>query len=262
MPIAVLLSAAIAAGASLFAPVSSPAAPRTPVNAVRVVHAYPHDPTAFSQGLVVHAGKLLEGTGHYGQSKLRSVDLLTGKPNVDIKLSNDVFGEGVTVWKDSILQLTWKNGYLITYDAATFKRTGTVAYRDIDPTLKEGWGITHNGTHLIISDGTSALRIVDPKTFRTVKRLRVKDGFLRLGQLNELEFINGEIFANVWYRDQIARINPETGRVNSWLDLTPLRPAAVANNREAVLNGIAWDPISKRLFVTGKNWPTLYEISF
>ncbi len=262
MPLAVLLVAAVAAGATIMVPASAPATPRAPVKRVTVVKAYPHDATSFSQGLVVHDGKLLEGTGHYYKSRLRLVDLQTGKPSVDIKLPDDVFGEGVTVWKNTIIQLTWKNGYLITYDASTFERTGNVSVRDIDPTMREGWGITHDGTHLYISDGTSTLRIVDPATFRTVKRLRVKDGFRSLSQLNELEFVNGEIFANVWYRDQIARIDPQTGKVIGWLELAHLRPAAVARNREAVLNGIAWDPTGQRLFVTGKNWPALYEVSF
>lgn len=262
MPLVVLLIAAVAAGATLLIPSGSAAIPGAPVSPVKVVHTYPHDQTSFCQGLVVHNGKILEGTGHYRQSRLRSVDLLTGKPDVDIALPGDVFGEGVTVWENTIIQLTWQNGYLITYDAKTFQRTGTVSLRKIDPTLKEGWGITHNGTHLIISDGSSTLRLVDPRTFRVVKRFRVKDGFRSVSDLNELEFVNGEIFANVWYKDQIARIDPSTGRVTGWLDVSALRPPELANSREAVLNGIAWDPTSKRLFVTGKNWPVLYEVSF
>ncbi len=259
MPLAVLLIAVVAAGASWLAPASSAGAPVEPV---KVVHAYPHDKTSFCQGLVVHNGKILEGTGHYNQSRLRAVDLLTGKPDIDIALPGDVFGEGITVWENTIIQLTWKNGYLITYDGTTFERTGTVPMKQIDSTLREGWGITHNGTHLIISDGSSTLRLVDPQTFRVVKRLRVKDGFRSVSQINELEFVNGEIFANVWYKDHIARIDPETGRVNGWLDLSALRPPELARSREAVLNGIAWDATSKRLFVTGKNWPVLYEISY
>ncbi|MEZ6130891.1 MAG: glutaminyl-peptide cyclotransferase [Planctomycetaceae bacterium] len=261
MPAFVLLTAAAAAAISLWAPAgtSAPAAPMIPV---RVVNSFLHDRTAFCQGLVVHNGQLLEGTGQYEHSRLRSVDLLTGQPITDIALPDEVFGEGITVWDNTIIQLTWRNGYLITWDAQTFKRTGTVALRQIDPSLTEGWGITHNGTHLIISDGSAVLRLVDPKTFRTVRRLRVKDGFRAIDRLNELEFVNGEILANVWYRDQIARINPDTGRVTGWLDLAPLRPPEVARDREAVLNGIAWDASAKRLFVTGKHWPKLYEITF
>lgn len=263
MPLAVLLIAATAVGASMLAPATTPnPAPKAPIHAVRIINTFPHDPTSFSQGLVVHGGKLLEGTGHYNQSRLRLVNLQTGQPDVDIQLPGDVFGEGVTVWKNTIIQLTWKNGYLITYDATTFKRTGTISLRDIDPTLREGWGITHDGTNLIISDGSATLRIVDPQTFRAIRRLRVKDGYRSLSQLNELEFVNGQIFANVWHRDQIARIDPRTGRVSSWLDLTAVRPPEVSRNREAVLNGIAWDPTAKRLFVTGKYWPKVYEVSF
>lgn len=258
MPIFVLLLAAFAAGAALL-PSGGDSAPTTKA---RLVKAYPHDTGAFCQGLVVHKGQLLEGTGQYNQSRLRLVDIQTGVPSAQVALPNNVFGEGVTVWKDTILQLTWKNGYLITYDAATLQRRGQIALNTIDRTLYEGWGITHNGTHLIISDGSSTLRFVDPATFRLAFTLPVTDGRNRVNRLNELEFVDGEIFANVWYRDQIARIDQATGVVNSWLDVSALRPRSVRNNREAALNGIAWDPVQKRLFVTGKNWPTVFEVSF
>lgn len=258
MPFALLLVAGSVLGVTLFGPgVSSAAAP---VQRVQIVNKYPHDPTSFCQGLVVHQGALLEGTGHYRQSKLRLVDVESGRPSVDIQLPAEVFGEGVTVWQDTILQLTWRNGYLITYDANTLRRTGTVRLRDIDSSLREGWGITHDNKNLIISDGSSTLRIVDPKTYRTVQRLRVRDGRRSVSKLNELEYVDGEIFANVWYLDRIARIDPATGLVNGWLDLEPLRPPG--SSREDALNGIAWDAGKKRLFVTGKNWPTLYEIRF
>ena len=257
MPIAVL-AVAVTVAASVFLASDSSAA--APVQRVRVVNRFPHDPASFCQGLVVHKGGLLEGTGHYNQSRLMLVDLKSGKPSVDVRLPGEIFGEGVTVWQDTIIQLTWRNGYLITYNADTFERTGTVRLRDIDSGLREGWGITHDGTHLIISDGKSILRFVNPKTFQTVRRLKVTDGRRAVSKLNELEFVNGEIFANVWYSDRIARIDPETGRVNSWLELKPLRPRGLT--REDVLNGIAWDAVNKRLFVTGKKWPTLYEIAF
>ncbi len=256
MPIALLLAAAAALGTSML---SSGIAP---VHVVRLVNSYPHDPSSFSQGLVVYKGGILEGTGHYGESRLRLIDIESGRLSVDVPLPNDEFGEGVTVWQDTILQLTWKKGYIITYDAETMKRTGTIPLRRIDSSLRQGWGITHDGTNLIISDGSAILRFVDPKTFRLRKRLRVRDGRQTITKLNELEFVNGEIFANVWYRDQIARIDPETGMVNSWLELKQLRPASVKRSREAVLNGIAWDADAKRLFVTGKNWPTLYEVTW
>ena len=258
MPIIVLLLATLAAGAALLPSGGASA----PVTKARMVKAYPHDTGAFCQGLVVHNGQLLEGTGQYNESRLRLVDIKTGVPSVQLALPNNVFGEGVTVWKDTILQLTWKNGYLITYDAATFQQRGKVALSTIDRTLYEGWGITHNGTHLIISDGSSTLRFVDPATFRLAHTLRVIDGRSAVKWLNELEFVDGEIFANVWYKDQIARIDPATGLVNSWLDVSSMRPRSVRNNREAALNGIAWDAGQKRLFVTGKNWPTVFEVSF
>ena len=258
MPIAVLILATIAAGAALL----PTGAVKAPVAQARLIKSYPHDTGAFCQGLVVYNGQFLEGTGQYNASRLRLVDIETGTPQFQVTLPGNVFGEGVTVWKNSIIQLTWKNGYLITYDAKTMRQTGTVRLRDIDRTLYEGWGITHDGQHLIISDGSPTLRFVDPETFRIVRRVKVSDDRRPVSKLNELEFVNGEIFANVWYQDQIARIDPQTGRVNRWLDVASLRPRSVRNNREAALNGIAWDPASNRLFVTGKNWPAVFEVSF
>jgi len=262
LPFAVLAAAVIAAGVAMLTPGSGAASAAATVIDAKLVQAYPHDETAFCQGLAFHESQLLEGTGQYGRSRLRLVDLETGRPRIDVPLANNVFGEGVTVWKDRILQLTWQNGYVIVYDANTLRQTGTVAYRDIDPKLREGWGLTHDGTHLILSDGTSLLRFIDPERWVTVKSMRVKSGFRSVDKLNELEYINGEIFANVWYQDRIARIDPESGRVTSWLDVSKLRPRSVRRNREAVLNGIAWDAQQQRLFVTGKNWPKLFEIRY
>ncbi|MEZ6061797.1 MAG: glutaminyl-peptide cyclotransferase [Planctomycetaceae bacterium] len=263
LPLVILAATSLCAGMVFFLPApGSSFANAVESTEAKLVKAYPHDATAFCQGLVVYRGQLLEGTGQYGRSRLRLVELESGVPDVDVPLANDVFGEGVTVWKDQIIQLTWQNGYLIVYDAATFKRTGTVAYRDIDASLKEGWGLTHDGTHLILSDGTSLLRFIDPETWRVVKSMRVKSGLRSLSRLNELEYVNGEIFANVWYQDRIARIDPESGRVTGWLDVSALRPRAVRRNREAVLNGIAWDAEQQRLFVTGKHWPNVFEIRY
>lgn len=260
IPFALLLVAAVALGTTLFGPEETSAA--APVREVRLIKAYPHDPKSFCQGLAVHNGSILEGTGHYRESRLRLVDLESGVPTVDIPLDDSEFGEGVTVWQNTIIQLTWKKGYFITWDAQTMKRTGTVSLRQIDSRLREGWGITHDGRHLIISDGSSTLRFVDPNSMKLVNKIRVKDGRRYVSKLNELEFVNGEIFANVWYRDQIARIDPKTGLVNSWLELQQLRPPALRRNREAVLNGIAWDARNQRLFVTGKYWPSLFEIAY
>jgi glutamine cyclotransferase len=203
---------------------------------------------------------LLEGTGRYQQSRLRRVDIPSGKVETEVRLQDNIFGEGVTVFEDRILQLTWKNGFLIVYDAATMQQRGVIRYRDMDSSMREGWGITHNGTHLIISDGTSRLRFCDPQTYQVVRRVNVRNGLRSLSKLNELEFVDGLILANVWYEDRIARIHPETGDVVDWLDLKGVKPREVRWDREAVLNGIAWDGKTKRLYVTGKNWPALYEL--
>lgn len=259
MPLAALALAGVAAGTAAFYR-GAPADAAPPVRPVQVVQRLPHDETAFCQGLVYHDGALLEGTGQYNRSRLRRVDLQTGRSQQEVRLPGDVFGEGITVWNDRVLQLTWQNGYLIVYDADTFERTGTVRYRTIDPSLREGWGITHDGSQLIISDGTSTLRFCDPDSYRVVRRLRVRNGFRGLTQINELEYVNGLILANVWYDDRIARIDPATGRVVDWLDLQQIRPREVRRDREAVLNGIAWDPAERRLFVTGKHWPALFEL--
>lgn len=261
LPLTVLTITAATAGAAFFAG-QNRTSDRAPSVPVQLVQAYPHDPGAFCQGLVIHKGRLLEGTGQYNESRLRLVDIASGKPVYQVDLPGDVFGEGVTVWKDTIIQLTWRNGYLITYDARTFRRKGTVVLRRIDRSLKEGWGITHDGTHLIVSDGTPTLRFLDPETFRLVRKVYVREGRRGVDELNELEFVNGEILANVWYHDRIARIDPATGQVTGWLDVSALRPAAVRNDREAALNGIAWDSVGKRLYVTGKNWPTMLHVRY
>ncbi len=260
MPFGVLLIAGIAASMAFTLSADSAAQTAATTYRVRVVKTLPHDPSSFSQGLAVHQGQLLEGTGQYGKSRLRRLDTETGRILKDLRMEDDIFGEGVTVWDGMILQLTWKNGFLIVYDAETFERIRMIPYRDMDPTLREGWGITHDGQQLIISDGSATLRFVDPATFRLTKTLVVRHGWRSLSQLNELEYIEGEIFANVWYRDEIARIDPQSGAVKGWLDLSSLKPREVRFNREAVLNGIAWDSQNRRLFVTGKNWPSLFEI--
>ena len=226
-----------------------------PTHSASVVAKYPHDRQAFTQGLVVDGDVLIEGTGQEGESTLRKVELKTGKVLVHVKLADSVFGEGVTILNDKIYQLTWKRHFGYVYDRKTLKYEKMFRYAG------EGWGLTNDGKHLILSDGTDVLRFIDPKTFKVHKRLSVKgQRNLPLKDINELEYINGEIFANIWYEDYIARIDPKTGLVNSWLDLRHIRPPSVRNNREAALNGIAWDAKAKRLFVTGKDWPTLFEI--
>lgn len=226
----------------------------TPVDTAKIVNTYPHDNGAFTQGLAISNGQLYEGTGQYGTSTLRHVELETGKVLRSVGLQRQFFGEGIAIWKDSIIQLTWKSRRAFVFDLATLK------YRKAYKYAGEGWGLTHDGRHLIISDGSSRLRFVEPDTFREVRRVTVHDGRRRIEDLNELEYVDGEIYANVWYNDAIARISPEDGRVLGWIDLSHLWPVNQRPTREHVLNGIAYDATNKRLFVTGKNWPRLFEI--
>jgi len=227
---------------------------RPPVDGYQVVNAFPHDPKAYSQGLAYADGVLYEGTGQYGQSSLRRVDLKSGRVTRFVRLNERLFGEGIVVLDDRIIQLTWKNRTGLVFDRQTMNYRRSFRYSG------EGWGITEDGRHLIISDGSSTLRFLDPKTFRVVKRLAVKSGGRRVDNLNELEFVEGEIYANVWGADYIARISPDSGEVLGWIDLAGLFPSRQRPSAEAVLNGIAYDRQGKRLFVTGKLWPKLYEI--
>ena len=258
-----MAGALLAACASL--PPPAPAAPQvrapaaTPLYGVRVVRTYPHDRFAYTQGLVYRDGVLYEGTGLPGRSSLRKVDLATGKVLKIRALDAKYFGEGVALWKDRLIQLTWQSGVGFVYDRETFEPIRTFTYPG------EGWGLTDDGKRLIMSDGSSVLRFLDPETLRQVGRLPVHDEMGAVDRLNELEFVNGEILANVYETDTIARIDPKTGRVSAWIDLRGLlSPAELAsiNAQEpgGVLNGIAYDASGKRLFVTGKLWPKLFEI--
>lgn len=225
-----------------------------PTQPYQVLRTYPHDPGAYCQGLVYHDGFLYEGTGSYGRSSLRKVELETGRVVKKRELDAHLFGEGITLWKDRIIQLTWKSKQAIEYRYDTFEERRRFPYRG------EGWGLTHDGRQLIMSDGTATLRFLDPQTFAVKRRLLVKDGSRRVSRLNELEYVGGEIYANIWYDDHIVRISPRTGRVLAWIDLSRLYPAARRRDSDNVLNGIAYDSQHNRLFVTGKNWPTLFEI--
>ncbi len=227
---------------------------RAPVQDCTVVRSFPHDPAAFCQGLVFHDGFLYEGTGSYGESTIRKVELETGKVLQRHDLAADEFGEGITLWKDRLIQLTWKSQTAICYDVASFRELQRHRYRG------EGWGLTSDGRQLIMSDGTATLRFIEPKTFTVLRELVVRDGNRRIRNLNELEYVEGEVYANIWYEDRIARISPESGRVLGWIDLSRLWPAGQRPHRDAVLNGIAYDAQHQRLFVTGKNWPKLFEI--
>ena len=219
----------------------------------KVVAVYPHDPRAFTQGLVIRGGRLYEGTGQYGASTLRRVDLATGNVEKSRSLAPEYFGEGVAVLGDKIYQLTWKNGSVFVYDLESFNFEKSLQYKG------EGWGLTDDGERLIMSDGTATIRFLDPATFQTVRTIAVHDGDLAVDKLTELEFINGEIWSNVWYDDRIARISPADGAIVGWIDLSSLYPKT-ARGSEAVLNGIAYDTATKKLYVTGKNWPQLYQI--
>lgn len=220
----------------------------------QVIQTYPHDKNAFTQGLIFDQGELYESTGLEGKSSVRKVDLETGKVLQISKLSDRYFGEGITLWQDRLIQLTWVSKTGLVYDKKTLKQIATFNY----PT--QGWGITHNNQELIMSDGSNTLYFLNPNTFKETKRIRVTDQNRPIDRLNELEFVNGEIWANVWLSDRIARIDPETGVVTSWIDLTGIIDPAATPTKDAVLNGIAYDPESDRLFVTGKLWPKLFEI--
>lgn len=224
---------------------------QVPVHGVEVVASYPHDPNAFTQGLTIHAGLLYEGTGRNGESSLRLVDLETGEVQRRQNLPQRYFGEGITVLGDKVYQLTWQSHVGFVYALEDFKQLESFFLPG------EGWGITHDGTSLIVSDGTAMLRFLDPTTLRETHRVAVTEDGLPLTRLNELEYIDGEVWANVWYTDTIVRIDPATGKVNSKVDLSGLHPE---RTNDDVLNGIAWDTDAQRLFVTGKLWSRLYEI--
>jgi len=225
-----------------------------PVAGFQIVASYPHDPSAFTQGLVFDDGELFEGTGQYGRSTLRQVDLQTGAILRQLRLPARVFGEGITVWQGEILQLTWRAQIGLRYDRASFKPIADFRLPG------QGWGITHDNEHWIISDGSDILRFLDPATQQEVRRIQVRDGAHRLKRLNELEFIEGEIWANIWYEDRLVRISPADGSVLGYVDLSKLWPRSERPDREAVLNGIAYDAARQRLFVTGKHCPRLYHI--
>ena len=225
----------------------------TPVYGYRVIATYPHDPNAFTQGLVYYQGDFYESTGLRGRSSLRKVDLETGDILQIRKLPDAYFGEGLALFDDKLYQLTWQSHTGFIYDRASFDLLTTFHY----PT--EGWGLTHNGWELIMSDGTPTLYFLDPNTLGVLRQVAVADENGPVWKLNELEYIDGAVYANVWQTDRIARIDPDTGRVTAWIDLTGLLPPEDRPGAN-VLNGIAWDEQGGRLFVTGKLWPKLFQI--
>ena len=220
-----------------------------------VVNAYPHDPAAFTQGLVYLEGVLYEGTGLNGRSSLRKVELETGRVLQQRDLDTRFFGEGIAIFNNRVLQITWQSQTAFVYDVDTFELRTQFSY------ATEGWGLTHDGERLIMSDGTSTLYFRDPFSFAETGRVAVRQGDSPVANLNELEFIDGQVFANIWQSDRIVRIDPHSGQVTGIIDLSGLLSAADRGGRRVdVLNGIAYDARGDRLFVTGKWWPKLYEV--
>ncbi|MGH9907825.1 MAG: glutaminyl-peptide cyclotransferase [Pyrinomonadaceae bacterium] len=229
------------------------APPGVPTYGYEVVRTLPHDPNAFTQGLIFHDGKLLESTGGHNCS-LRSVELQTGNVEKKVTVPDPYFAEGITLLNGKIYQLTWQHEKGFIYDASSFEKIGEFTYEG------EGWGLANDGTSLILSDGTNRIRFLDPDNFQVRKAIAVFDARTPVNRINELEYVQGEIYANIWHDDRIARIDPQTGRVVGWVDLKGLLGPGEISDREAVLNGIAYDQQSQNLFVTGKLWPKLFEI--
>jgi len=225
-----------------------------PVYTYKVVNTYPHDRSAFTEGLVFEDGVLYEGTGLRGYSNLRRVKLETGEILQICELPPQFFGEGVTLYGNKIIQLTWQSHIGFVYDKYSFKLLQEFNYPD------EGWGITHNGKHLIMSDGTETLHFLDPETFEEISQIEVSANNIPVTRINELEYIQGEIYANIWQTERIARIDPLTGQVIGWIDLKGILSLKNDSETVDVLNGIAYDLKNSRLFMTGKFWPKLFEI--
>ena len=220
----------------------------------RVVESFPHDPEAFTQGLLFRDGRLFESTGGYGTSTLREVDLETGRVLRERRLGEGLFGEGLALVGDRLVQLTWREGVGFVYDARTLRTVGSFAYEG------EGWGLASDGERVVMSDGTATLRFLDPATFEESGRIQATGPEGPVAGLNELELVGGVLYANVWRTDRIAMIDPENGRLRGWLDLAGILPVVFRRETTAELNGIAHDPATGRLFVTGKRWPRLFEI--
>ncbi len=235
-------------------PTATPANGPAPKYGYQIVNIWPHDSNAFTQGLILMDGKLLESTGQEGFSSLRRVELESGKVLQKVNVPEPYFAEGITQLNGKVYQLTWQHNLGFIYDAQTFNRLGQFNYQG------EGWGLTTDGQSLILSDGTPSIRFIDPANFRVTRTINVTDRNQPIRELNELEFVKGEIYANVWHENRIATIDPQSGRVNSWIDLTGLMPDTEQLDPEAVLNGIAYDQASDKLIVTGKLWPRVYEI--
>ena len=251
--LALLLTACQAAPAPPQGSTASTLGREPSLSSYRVAATYPHDPRAFTQGLFFLDGYLFESTGQIGESTIRKVNIEDGRVLQSTPIPPNMFGEGSTNWGNQIISITWQDGIGFRWDRNTFRQLGTWRYQG------EGWGLTQNGRDIIMSDGTAQLRFLDPETLQERRRVTVTANGQPVDQLNELEFVNGEVLANVWMTPRIARIDPASGNVTGWIDLSGL-VAQNGNDRDAVLNGIAYDAQRDRLFVTGKNWPHLYEI--
>lgn len=234
---------------------SRPAGPRPPREyTFKVVNVFPHDTAAFTQGLVYHDGFFYEGTGLYGRSSMRKVRLETGEVMQHADLGREFFGEGIAIVGNKVIQLTWQSHVGFVYNLADFKLLRQFSYPG------EGWGLTSNGNEIFMSDGSAQIRVLNAATLKEKRRFMVRDGNTPIDQLNELEYVEGELFANIWQTDRIARISPVDGKVVGWIDLTGLLSSVYRRPSDAVLNGIAYDAAHKRLFVTGKLWPSIFEI--
>jgi len=227
---------------------------KAPISAIKVINIYPHDSNAFTQGLLHYNGFLYESTGLNGKSTLRKVNIQSGKVLQEFKLDQNYFAEGITIHANKIYQLTWQNNIVFVYDLLSFKLLNNFSYPG------EGWGITTGGKNLFMSNGTAVIDCIDPEHFTVVRKINVHDGNTEIGNLNELEFIRGEIWANIFMENIIARISPLTGEVLGWVDLSPLYDLLPVNCRVDVLNGIAYDQDNNRIFVTGKFWPKTFEV--
>lgn len=252
-------AAPVVSGPALSGPIAAESVPaedpEPPIEPAQLVAAYPHDSAAFTQGLFFHDGRLFESTGQQGRSAIREVDLATGKVKREVRLPAEYFGEGSTGWGGTIVSLTWQHGTGFRWDRETFRKLGEFSYPG------EGWGLTQDGESLILSDGTSELRFLDPSTFAERRRVRVTWRGQPVAQLNELEYVRGEVLANIWHSELIVRIDPASGAIKGVIDLREIAATVPVADSESVLNGIAYDARAGKLYVTGKRWPQLFEIA-
>lgn len=236
------------------APAPPPAPRGVPRYIAEPVRRIEHTPDAFTQGLAFHGPRLFESTGLHGQSSVRELDPTSGRVMRRREVPSEHFAEGLTIFNGQVFQITWQSQRCFVYDLDTFRPVAEHTY------VGEGWGLTHDGRNLILSDGSARLRFFDPRTFVEQRSVRVRDGETAIEQLNELEMIDGEVWANIWHEDRIARIDPATGRVVAWVDATALHDSLHLGDPEAVLNGIAYESSTRRILLTGKNWPAMFEI--